>query len=234
MIVIAIRSSTTASVSRKVRSPEGRWVLIRARMATAKAMSVAVGIAHPCIAAESPRFQAAKTAAGTSIPPTAATTGSAARRTSRRSPATNSRLSSSPATKKKIASRPSAAQVARDRCRCRALGPTMKSLRSSYASDQGLFAQTIATTAPRSSSRPPVVSARRMPATRELSRNEPREKSGRCWISDTADPSGSATGDCRPDFPAHRAHRNEERLSPPCPSRCPSRSGPSPRSRPGW
>ena len=39
-------------------------MLIRARMATAKAMSVAVGIAQPCIAAESPRFQAAKTAAG--------------------------------------------------------------------------------------------------------------------------------------------------------------------------
>ena len=38
------------------------------------------------------------------MPPTAAATGSAARRGSRRSPATNSRLSSSPATKKKIAS----------------------------------------------------------------------------------------------------------------------------------
>ena len=56
--------------------------------------------------------------AGTTIPPTAATTGSAARRGSRRSPATNSRLSSRPATKKKIASSPSAAQVPRVRSRC--------------------------------------------------------------------------------------------------------------------
>ena len=47
MIVIASRSSTTASVSRKVRSAFGRWVEITARIATAKAMSVAVGIAQP-------------------------------------------------------------------------------------------------------------------------------------------------------------------------------------------
>ena len=52
------------------------------------------------------------------MPPTAAATGRAARAGSRRSPATNSRLSSRPATKKKIASRPSAAQVARVRSRC--------------------------------------------------------------------------------------------------------------------
>ena len=58
------------------------------------------------------------------MPPTAAATGSAARRGSRRSPATNSRLSSRPATKKKIASRPSAAQAPRVRSRCSAAGPT--------------------------------------------------------------------------------------------------------------
>ena len=46
------------------------------------------------------------------MPPSAATTGSAARRGSRRS-ATNSRLSSSPATKKKMASSPSLAHVPR-------------------------------------------------------------------------------------------------------------------------
>ena len=47
MIVMASRSSTTARVSRKVRSALGRWVLITARTARAKAMSVAVGIAQP-------------------------------------------------------------------------------------------------------------------------------------------------------------------------------------------
>ena len=52
----------------------------------------------------------------------AAAIGSAARAGSRRSPATNSRLSSSPTTKKKIASRPSAAQVDMLRCRCSDFG----------------------------------------------------------------------------------------------------------------
>ena len=47
MIVIAIRSSTTASVSRKMRSGEGRWEPMMASTATANAMSVAVGIAQP-------------------------------------------------------------------------------------------------------------------------------------------------------------------------------------------
>jgi len=47
MIVFANRSSTTASVSRKVRSPAGRWVLITARTASANAMFVAVGTAQP-------------------------------------------------------------------------------------------------------------------------------------------------------------------------------------------
>jgi hypothetical protein len=47
MIVTATRSSTTARVSRNVRSAVGRWVLTMARIARAKAMSVAVGIAQP-------------------------------------------------------------------------------------------------------------------------------------------------------------------------------------------
>ena len=125
MMVIASRSSTTARVSRNIRSADGRWVLITASTASAKAMSVAVGIAHPVRPAPPPAVvTATKISAGTAIPPTAAATGSAARRGSRRSPATNSRLSSSPATKKKIASSPSAAQAARGRSRCSAAGPT--------------------------------------------------------------------------------------------------------------
>ena len=65
-----------------------------------------------------------KIPAGTTIPPIAAAMGSAARAGSRRSPATNSRLSSTPTTKKKIASRPSAAQAERLRFRCSDSGPT--------------------------------------------------------------------------------------------------------------
>ena len=47
MMPIAIRSSTTARVSRKVLSAAGRWVLMTASTANANAMSVAVGIAQP-------------------------------------------------------------------------------------------------------------------------------------------------------------------------------------------
>jgi hypothetical protein len=112
MMVIASRSSTTATVNRNVRSAEGRWLLITASTARANAMSVAVGIAHPANAPPPvSRLTRTKITAGTIIPPTAAATGSAARRGSRRSPGTNSRLSSRPATKKNIASRPSAAQA---------------------------------------------------------------------------------------------------------------------------
>ncbi len=68
-----------------------------------------------------------KTAAGTTIPPTAAAIGSAARAGSRRSPATNSRLSSSPTTKKKIASSPSAAHSATLSRRCSDCGPIANS-----------------------------------------------------------------------------------------------------------
>ena len=104
-----------------------------ASTASAKAMSVAVGIAQPLRASDPPpALTATYTSAGTSIPPTAAATGSAARRGSRRSPATISRLSSSPATKKKIASSPSAAQALSVRSRCSAAGPTTVSLSSSY------------------------------------------------------------------------------------------------------
>ena len=92
---MASRSSTTANVSRNVRSPLGRCELITARTATAKAMSVAVGIAQPR-AVPSPALIATNSSAGSSMPPTAAATGSAARRGSRSSPATNSRLSSRP------------------------------------------------------------------------------------------------------------------------------------------
>ncbi|SKT57196.1 Uncharacterised protein [Mycobacteroides abscessus subsp. abscessus] len=56
----ANRSSTTARVSRKVRSAEGRCVEITASTARAKAMSVAVGIAQPRIAVPPPEALTAR------------------------------------------------------------------------------------------------------------------------------------------------------------------------------
>ena len=47
MTMIASRSSTTASVSRKARNAFGRLRPTIARTETANAMSVAVGTAHP-------------------------------------------------------------------------------------------------------------------------------------------------------------------------------------------
>ena len=47
MTVMASRSSTTARVSRNVRSALGRWVESTASTASANAMSVAVGTAQP-------------------------------------------------------------------------------------------------------------------------------------------------------------------------------------------
>ncbi len=109
MIVTAIKSSTTAKVSKKVRSALGRFLPTTANTASEKAMSVAAGLAHPRIATGSGHVAQTKTAAGTITPPIAATTGKTAVRGSRRSPATNSRLSSRPTMKKKMANTPSAA-----------------------------------------------------------------------------------------------------------------------------
>ena len=178
MIVIANRSSTTAKVSRNVRSATGRCVLITARTASAKAMSVAVGIAQP---RRAPPPVVALTStnriAGTSMPPSAATTGKAARRGSRRSPATNSRFSSNPATKKKMASSPSLAHAPRDRFRCSASGPTCRSRNAAYESAPGELAHTRATTVASSISAPPTVSRRSSSATREASGQlPPREQ----------------------------------------------------------
>jgi hypothetical protein len=61
------------------------------------------------------------------MPPSAAAIGSAARAGSRRSPATNSRLSSSPTTKKKIANSPSAAHADKLSFKCSDSGPSANS-----------------------------------------------------------------------------------------------------------
>ena len=78
------------------------------------AMSVAIGMAQP----EEPSplgLTARNSAAGTTIPPMAAMTGSAARRGSRSSPSTSSRLISKPTTKKKTVINPSLIQPRRSR-----------------------------------------------------------------------------------------------------------------------
>lgn len=128
MIRIANRSSTTASVSRKARRADGSDVPMTASTASAKAMSVAVGTAHPSSDPPPATLTSTYTSAGTAIPHTAATTGSTAAFGSFRSPATSSRLSSIPATKKNTASSPSAAQCSMERSSPRAAGPMWKLL----------------------------------------------------------------------------------------------------------
>ena len=141
MIVMAIRSSTTARVSRNERSAEGRWVPRTASTARANAMSVAVGMAQPASTWPDPPPRlpatAKNTRAGTTTPQAAAATGSAALAGSRRSPTTSSCLSSSPATKKKTASSPSEAHCPRVRSRCHAAGPTVRSRSAGVGVDPG-------------------------------------------------------------------------------------------------
>src|SRR6478752_4937842 len=179
MTVMARRSSTTARVSRNARSAVGRWVDSTASTASANAMSVAIGTAHPSRFSGRPaaRLMAMKIAAGTTIPPTAAAIGRAARRGSRRSPATNSRLSSNPTTKKKMASSPSAAHPETGRRRWSDSGPTANSDIARYACIHGEFAHTNAAPAATSSRIPPTVSLRRISEKRCVSDHEPRVSS---------------------------------------------------------
>src|ERR1700694_3027061 len=111
------------------------------------------------------------------MPPMAAAIGSAARVGSRRSPATNSRLSSSPTTKKKIANRPSAAHADTDNRRCSDSGPIANSETARYAADHGELAHSRAAPAATNNSTPPTVSFRRIWANRCDSDHEPRVRS---------------------------------------------------------
>ena len=165
MIVIAMRSSTIARVSRNTRSAGGRKRPTTAITATAKAMSVAVGIAQPDAASASPAVKSRKISAGATTPPAAAAMGSAAARGSRRRPATNSSFSSSPTTKKKIASRPSAAHAPTDSSRCSSGMPNVKSRIAAYQPDAGLLARIRAATVAARSSTPAVTSLRTVERT---------------------------------------------------------------------
>ena len=130
-----------------------------------------------------PATTATKTSAGTATPHSRGRRrGRAALAGSRRSPTTNSRLSSSPATKKKIASRPSAAHWPEGEVRCSACGPDARcraARRRPRAT--GEFAHSRAATAAASSSAPPTVSVRRAVATNWASGQVGRRKMrGRC------------------------------------------------------
>lgn len=102
-------SSTTATPVRNTRSGSGTRRPSARRQPSAKAMSVAIGTAHPrCSSGSGTR--ARNTSAGTTIPPSAAPAGTSAWRTDRSSPDTISRFSSRPTTRKKIAIRKSLIQ----------------------------------------------------------------------------------------------------------------------------
>ena len=90
-----------ARVEKNTRTPLGTRLPSSDRTPRAKAISVAIGIAQPCIAP--PLLNRAYTHAGTTTPPTAASMGSRAWRGRRSSPTVISYFSSIPTSRKKIA-----------------------------------------------------------------------------------------------------------------------------------
>ena len=107
MMRIAPRSSRIASVSRKIFSADGTRLPRSARTPTAKAMSVAAGMAQPPFVTGSDQLKSRKISAGTAMPPTAAMPGNITSRGFFSLPSIISRFSSSPMRKKKIAIKPS-------------------------------------------------------------------------------------------------------------------------------
>ena len=93
-------SSTIAMLRRRSLTPGGIRLPRSASTPTAKAISVAIGIAQPR-AVSAPAFNRRKMAAGRMTPPKAAMSGSRAFRPSPSSPTASSRLISRPTTKKK-------------------------------------------------------------------------------------------------------------------------------------
>ena len=105
-------SSTMASAVKNTLSPTGALSPSNAKTPRAKAMSVAMGMPQPA-APSVPALMARYISAGTTAPPTAAATGSAAPRTEDSSPTSTSRLISRPTTKKNTAISPSLIQWVR-------------------------------------------------------------------------------------------------------------------------
>jgi hypothetical protein len=106
---MARTSSMMARVRRNSLAVAGTREPSRARIPSAKAVSVATGTPQPR-APSPPPLRARKTAAGTSMPPTAARAGAAVRRGRRSSPVASSRLISRPTTKKNSVISPSLTQ----------------------------------------------------------------------------------------------------------------------------
>ena len=105
-------SSMIASVSSSMRSAAGTPRPMSESTPTAKAMSVAVGMAQPWRVAGSV-LRTKYSSAGTSKPPMAAMTGSVATRGSDSEPSCNSRRTSSPTTRKNTVISPSFTQKCR-------------------------------------------------------------------------------------------------------------------------
>jgi len=107
MITIAPKSSMIAIASKKIFNAMGARDPINANIPSAKAMSVAVGIAQPFRFSGVPQFTIAKIIPGTAMPPMAAMIGKIALSKLDNSPAKTSRFISRPTRKKKIAIKPS-------------------------------------------------------------------------------------------------------------------------------
>src|SRR5699024_3535731 len=116
--------------------------------------------------------------AGMATPPKAARIGTSAFEGERRSPTTNSCLSSRPTTKKKTASRPSAAQwpTVSSRSRGPSWKPSSVSRTAKYTSANRELAISRASTVALSSSMPPGIDPVTMVSSRECSRYVPRSK----------------------------------------------------------
>ncbi len=110
MMMIAARSSTTAIVDSSSFIPTGTREPSSDRMPRANAMSVAAGIAQPCIAVASPRLIHQKIAAGTATPATAHSNGRINWSRLDSWPLRASRLISSATSRKNTAIRPSLIQ----------------------------------------------------------------------------------------------------------------------------
>ena len=104
--MILPKSSTIASAVKKTFKLVGQLLPRMAKTPIAKAISVAIGIPHPC-AAGVPPLNIVKIKAGKIIPPSAAKIGNIAFLGWANSPTNNSRLISRPTKKKKVAIKPS-------------------------------------------------------------------------------------------------------------------------------
>ena len=152
-------SSRIARVRTRIFKPKGTRGPSRARNPATKAISVAMGMAHP-FAPGLPCWNARKIAAGTSMPPSAAATGNTVLRGSRSAPCTNSRLISRPTTKKKIVIAPSLIQCCNVSSNALppTVSPTLVCQRPAKAAAQGELAIPSAMSAQARSTMPPAAS----------------------------------------------------------------------------